>query len=158
MTESEKLLALAYAMESVSASRNQSFAQKAEKEGRLQDAARFRAVAQGQTVHADKALQILTGTLGDTDTNIQRAQSDSEALTELFHDGIMTAARDRAPAIESALTHFMKTSMNHASLLKQNRESSDLFVCQICGFIAETEPPERCPVCRAAAEQFDSVM
>jgi rubrerythrin len=31
------------------------------------------------------------------------------------------------------------------------------YVCQVCGYIAEGEPPDQCPVCGVSREQFKRV-
>jgi rubrerythrin len=30
-------------------------------------------------------------------------------------------------------------------------------VCQVCGFIAEGEPPDQCPICNAKKETFNKI-
>ena len=48
----------------------------------------------------------------------------------------------------------------HAALYKRalnamlREETHDYHVCQVCGYIAEREPPDRCPVCNARRGEF----
>ncbi|MBW1678220.1 MAG: rubrerythrin family protein [Deltaproteobacteria bacterium] len=34
---------------------------------------------------------------------------------------------------------------------------TDYYVCQVCGYISEDEPLEKCPVCGAEKEKFKHV-
>jgi rubrerythrin len=34
---------------------------------------------------------------------------------------------------------------------------TEYYVCQVCGYIAEDEAPDRCPVCAAVIEKFKAV-
>ncbi len=51
----------------------------------------------------------------------------------------------------------------HASLYQKaldnldNLESVDYYVCSVCGYTCEKEPPETCPVCKAKAKAFFKV-
>jgi len=158
MTESDNNLAQAFATESVNASKNAMRALKAEKDGYGIEAKLFRALASGQQVHANKALMMLQGRIEDTNTNLVAARQAIELAIKIYRDTIMTAATERAAAIESAFIHFMKTATNHKAILDRvDKSNGDYHVCQICGFIAEGEVPERCPVCRAVPEQFEDI-
>jgi len=158
MTESDNNLARAFATESINASKNAMRALKAEKDGRGNEAKLFRALASGQQVHANKALMLLRGRIDDTDTNLSAASQAIDLAIETYRATIMTAATDRATAIESSFIHFMKTARNHKMILDQVNTSDGVYhVCQICGFIAQGEVPERCPVCRAVPQQFEAI-
>jgi len=156
MTQSFEILARAYAEESTQSAKNAMHALKADKEKRPVEARLFRALASAEQVHANKALMLLRGRISDTDTNLQNALAEVETAVEAYRDGIMTAATEKAHAIESTLIHFMKTAMNHKSLLSKQPDT-DLHVCQICGFIAQNDIPDHCPVCRAVPQQFETM-
>ena len=36
-------------------------------------------------------------------------------------------------------------------------EAHDYYVCQVCGYVAEREPLDRCPVCNARRDKFREV-
>jgi len=36
-------------------------------------------------------------------------------------------------------------------------EAVDYFVCSVCGYVSEKEPPERCPVCGSKSTVFFKV-
>lgn len=155
MSQSETILARIYAAEAINAARNRQFALTADQENRPGDARRFRALAVGQQIHADKSLHILLGIAQPTDDNLVVSKEHVSQAVEICSAAIMTAATERESLIESLMTQFMKSAMNHGSLLDHQGEGmTDYYVCQICGFIAEDSPPNRCPVCRAVPEQF----
>ena len=158
MKSSEKALADAFAFESRNASKNAMYALKAEKEGQSDQARLFRALASGQQVHASKALMLLRGRIGTTDVNLKSTRDALELAIATYRETIMTAAKERAAAIESSFVHFMKTAMNHKAVIDRvEKGAADYHVCQICGFIADGAVPERCPVCRAVPEQFQTI-
>jgi len=51
----------------------------------------------------------------------------------------------------------------HAQLYKRalnamlSDETHDYYVCQVCGYIAERQVPDRCPICNARSEQFGQI-
>jgi len=42
-----------------------------------------------------------------------------------------------------------------ANLDKQ--EDVDYYVCSVCGYTCENEPPDKCPVCNSGAKAFSKV-
>ena len=42
----------------------------------------------------------------------------------------------------------------HALSAMLRDETHDYYVCHVCGYVAEREPPDQCPVCGAKREQF----
>lgn len=158
MTKSAANLSSIFASNSVEAARNHLRALKADKEGRPDEARLFRALANGQQVHANKALLLLRGLIGDTDANLEAAESTLTTNAENLQGMIMTAATERESAIESSFIHFMKATMSHTTFVgRTDRSTSPYHVCQICGYMVADTVPERCPVCRAVPEQFELV-
>jgi rubrerythrin len=39
----------------------------------------------------------------------------------------------------------------------ENLEEADYYVCSVCGYTCENEPPDKCPVCGAASKAFFKV-
>lgn len=156
MNDNEVILAVAFSRESRNSARNAMAALKADKEGRHQAARLLRALSAAQEVHARKLRMLLRGKLGSTDENLDVALETLDGIIADYPD--MTAGLREAGdhAGESMLGQFLKTAMGHRSRisrLSEDREAS-YQVCAICGFIAEGNVPERCPVCRAVQSQF----
>ena len=154
MPDSHANLRRIFAHQSVEAARNRRRAKAAEAGGDPTRAGLFRALAAGQTVHAQKILLLLESG-GDQASPADVAETLA-ALVDELQDMVMTAASDRDAAAESTLLHVMKASMNHRSKAAAEPAARYL-VCSICGLLAPNQPPERCPVCRAAAELFQAV-
>lgn len=158
MTKSFDNLAEIFAERSAQSARNTIRALKADKEGRPQEARLFRALANGQHIHAAKALMLLRGQIGSTDDNISAALAEVETSSTALKGMIKTAAMDRNASAESSFAHFMKAAYSHSAKLKALAKSDAVYhVCQICGFISSEGVPERCPICRAVPQQFEEV-
>lgn len=158
MTETERELMQAFATQSVEAERNRARATIADREGRAQEARLFRALAEAQQIHANKALVLLRGNLPLTDESLELAGETVEAMAGLFSDMIMTAATERVPMAETTAIQFFKASKSHMVLAGRVGEADSPYaVCQVCGYTVEGDAPDRCPVCRAAHKQFSVI-
>lgn len=157
MSKSKTNLAETFATQSIESARNTIRGLKADKEGHPHEARLFRALANGQQVHAKKSLLVLRGLIGSTESNLESTVESLDAVVESLREMVMTAATEREAAIESSMIHFLKATMSHTSVLKRHAGEHVYHVCQICGFIAGDTIPERCPVCRAVPEQFEEV-
>ena len=64
---------------------------------------------------------------------------------------------------ERAFSQSKDVESGHASLYKRAMNDmladrqTDYYVCQVCGYIAEDEAPERCPVCNSVKGKFKKV-
>jgi len=41
--------------------------------------------------------------------------------------------------------------------LDEQRQDTEYYVCDFCGYVAEGEPPDNCPVCTAPKNRFKKV-
>jgi rubrerythrin len=139
------------------------FAKKAEEEDLPQIAHLFRAVATAEGVHSRRHFAMLES-VADTQTNLERAFQSENAvngihypamLREAEEDGEETAALifSQARDVEGFHANLYKRALDH--LIAQR--STEYFVCSVCGYISEREPPENCPVCGAPKSRFDKV-
>lgn len=143
----------AYLTEATQAARFELFAMRAKNDGRTQLAALYRAIAKAKNVHAAKALMQLRGKIGDTEANHAEALESLDSLPNHLRELVENA---ESSAAESLLTQCLKTSMNHAARAKRIDEDAHVPypVCTVCGFIAEGDTPDRCPVCHALPSKF----
>ncbi|MFH2128306.1 MAG: rubredoxin-like domain-containing protein [Pseudomonadota bacterium] len=149
-------LALAFALETRAAARNQAFALRAAQDGRAQEAAFFRAAAQAQSVAARRLLLILRGKIGGTALNL--AEAFERELPERlagYEDDITRATGSAAGAFKQALEIGRRQGKLYQRLMEGEADSYQ--VCSICGCLVAGDPPERCPVCGAIREKFDPV-
>jgi rubrerythrin len=141
------------------------YAEKAEEEELPQIAALFRAVAEAERIHTTRNLQLLGEVVvKDTETNLQASFQREEKASGVFYPQFMREAGeegDRRAAI--SFSHARDVEEGHATLYKRAlqhllAEAVQVYhVCQVCGYIAESKVPERCPICSAPSEQFRRV-
>ena len=162
--KTEKNLAYAFGAESKAAARNAVFAKKAEIEGYTNIARLFRAVSDAESVHSRRFLMLMRGKIGSTEENLATAfENEIKANAEEYPKLIREAAEEGQEAALKAFSHARDVESRHAELYKKaindmiaERETV-YHVCQVCGYIAEDQAPERCPVCDAVKEKFKAM-
>jgi rubrerythrin len=140
------------------------FAEKAAEEGLPQIAHLFRAVAAAESVHSRRHFALLEASIRDTQANLELAfQRESSVagveygrmLREADEDGdaeatvVFSQARD----VEKGHAQLYKRALNH---LIAQRET-EYYVCQTCGYLADGQVPDNCPVCGAPSSGFEKV-
>jgi rubrerythrin len=162
--KTEKNLAYAFAAESKAAVRNAAFAKRAEKDGYSQIARLFRAVSDAESVHAHRYLLLMRGKVGTTEENLDTAfHNEIRANVEEYPKLIKDATDENSEGALRAFSNARDVESRHAELYKKamndmlaDRETK-YYVCQVCGYISEDEPPENCPVCGAVKAKFKLV-
>jgi rubrerythrin len=163
MSKSEKNLQDAFAGESQANRKYLAFAKKAENEGFSQVARLFRAAAEAETVHAHNHLKELGG-IQSTKENLETAiNGESYEFQTMYPQMIEEAkAEDNKSALRS-FNFANEVEKVHAELYKKaldalgSNEEVDYYVCEICGYTAEGEAPDNCPVCKAKKTMFKKV-
>ncbi len=163
MSKTEQNLKDAFAGESQANRKYLAFAQKAEAEGHNQVAKLFRAAADAETVHAINHLRALGG-IQSTDKNLNEALGgESYEFQKMYPQMIADA---EAEGIQGALRSFTlanEVEKVHAALYEKAIKNlgrsvdADYWVCQVCGYTAEGEAPDDCPVCKAKKQAFKRV-
>jgi rubrerythrin len=163
--KTEKNLYEAFVGEAKAHFRLLAYAAKAEEEGLPEVAALFRAVAEAERIHATRNLQLLGDVVvKDTESNLRASFAREERAAETLYPRFIQEAEeegDRRAAI--SFSHARDVEEEHADLYRQalrhlmQGTTPAYQVCQVCGYIAEGEPPERCPVCGAPRDQFKPV-
>ena len=156
-------LRASYAGEAKAQVRNRLFAEIAEEEGYVQIAKLFRAVSEAESVHARNALKLL-GELENTENNLRFAFEHENLAKNQFYPQFIREAEEEGNAEASRrFSQARDVEERHAQLYRSalnylvNDESADYFVCQICGYLAESQSPDRCPVCGAQSKFFKKV-
>jgi rubrerythrin len=160
MSKTEQDLQDAFAGESQANRKYLAFAKKAEAEGFKQAAKLFRAAAAAETIHAHNHLREL-GVVKSTKENLMAAISgESYEFQNMYPKMIDDAkAEGKAGALQS-FTYANEVEKVHAALYKKALESlgrnadTDYYVCQVCGYTAEGEAPDECPVCKSKKAAF----
>jgi len=163
MTKSEKHLQDAFAGESQANRKYLAFAKQAEKEGHAQAAKLFRAAAAAETVHAHAHLKELGG-IKSTKENLEAAiNGETFEFQEMYPQMIKDAEEEGNKGALRSFTYANKVEKIHAALYKKVLENLgdnaavDYYVCDVCGYTAEGEAPDACPVCGAKHSAFKKI-
>ncbi len=166
MNKTEENLKVAFAGESQANRRYTAFARKAEKEGLPNVARLFRAIAEAETVHALKHLNVM-GMVKSTKENLQTAlNGEVYEFTEMYPSFIKAADEEKMNAASASFGDANKVERIHSELFKKaissvesrkDIETKDIFVCQVCGNTVEGKAPDICPVCGSPKEKFKKI-
>ena len=159
-------LQAAFAGESQASRKYLYFAEQAEKEGQPQIAKLFRAASEAETVHARKHLNVLKG-IGTTEANLKAAISgEFHEMTEMYPEFIAKAKSEKNALAETSFNLANQVEKVHHGLYHQALKDLEagkklankpFYVCQVCGFTAEGEAPDKCPICGASKGMFKKV-
>lgn len=163
MSRTEAFLKEAFAGEAQAYQKYSAFADAADKEGRRQAARFFRAAAAAEMVHARNHLAALKG-IRSTAENLKEAILGEIFEFEKMYPEMIEAAREEGnKEAERSFNYANRVEQVHAriyqSLFDTLEEPQDYpyYVCPVCGFTAEKEPPESCPVCGTKGSMFKKI-
>jgi rubrerythrin len=136
------------------------FAKKADEEGYPQAARLFRAAADAETVHAHNHLNVI-GEVKSTLENLKAAyEGEHFEFTKMYPEFIEEAKKEGnnealktfhwANEVEKVHGNLYKKAMGSLTSLKD----ASYYVCQRCGYTAEENAPDTCPVCGAKNDKF----
>jgi rubrerythrin len=163
MSKTEQNLMEAFAGESQANRKYLAFAKQAEKEGYPQIAKLFRAAAEAETVHAHAHLRALGG-IHSTAENLKSAIDGETHEFKNMYPGMIAAAKEEGNKVaERSFSYANEVEKIHAALYEKalknmdKKEDVDYYVCSVCGYTCEKEPPDKCPVCGANPKAFSKV-
>ncbi|MBM4324863.1 MAG: rubrerythrin family protein [Deltaproteobacteria bacterium] len=164
MSKTEQSLQEAFAGESQANRKYLAFAAKADQEGFPQVARLFRAAAEAETVHAHSHLRVLQG-IKSTKENLQAAiAGETHEFKKMYPEMIEAAKAEGNKQAERSFNFANTVEQTHAQLyqklldsLGKSQDNYPYYVCPVCGFTAEKEPPGICPVCGAKGEMFKKI-
>lgn len=163
MSKTEQNLKDAFAGESQANRKYLAFAKKAETEGFKQVARLFRAAAEAETVHAHNHLKELGG-IKSTKENLQEAiNGESYEFQKMYPQMIKDAEAEGNKGALRSFNYANDVEKIHAALYKKALDNlgkspdADMYVCQVCGYTAEGEAPDECPVCKAKKQSFKKI-
>jgi rubrerythrin len=145
-------LKAAFAGESQANRKYLAYAQKAEKENLPYAAKIFRAAAEAETIHAHSHFRLLAG-IKSTAENLQDAiDGETYEFTKMYPDMLADAmaANDSAAVADFHMAN--EAEKIHAELFKKaaanpGQAAPKVFVCKVCGHVAEGAAPDVCPIC-----------
>ncbi len=163
MGNTEKNLYDAYTGESKAVVRLRAFAKKAEEEEYPGIAKLFRAIAESEAVHAYNNLRLMD-VIKDTETNLQESLGREEKVAQVSYDKFIADAESEGNQAASINFSFARdVEERHAKLYEKALEhliSEDIpeyFICSVCGYVADSVIPDKCPICGAPSEKFFEV-
>ena len=163
MSKTEQNLGDAFAGESQANRKYLAFAKKADKEGYKQVAKLFRAAAEAETVHAHNHLKQLDG-IKSTKENLEEAvNGESHEFQAMYPQMIKDAEEEGNKGALRSFNFANEVEKIHAALYQKaldnlgSNEEFDYYVCDICGYTADGEAPDQCPVCKAKKELFRKI-
>ena len=163
MSKSEDNLKEAFAGESQANRKYLAFAAKADREGFPQAAKLFRAAAEAETVHALNHLKALKHILS-TRENIEAAvNGETFEFKKMYPAMIEEAKAEGHKEAEQTFYWANEVEKIHAALYQNmldnldKKEANPYYVCPLCGYTAEKEAPETCPVCGTKGKAFKKV-
>lgn len=156
----EKLLNL-YARLSRAAARSRVFAMRAKKDGRTALAKLFLAMAESQTMQAQRFLMQIRGTVDSTEANKQVVISSElpKAINE-YMELMNEAEKLDSKALTTGFSHSTNVDKILLTLFKNLNEEdpeTQYYVCDFCGFVIKNAPPDNCPICTAPKRRFKKV-
>ncbi len=153
----------AFAGESQANRKYLAFAKQADKEGYPQVARLFRAAAEAETVHAHTHLKAMDG-IHSTAENLKEAiAGETHEFKSMYPAMIETAEAEGEKIANRSFNYANAVEKIHADLYQKALDNldglaeTDYYVCSVCGYTCEGEPPEACPVCKAKAKAFFKV-
>lgn len=164
MSKTEQYLKEAFAGESQANRRYLAFAAKADEEGFPQVARLFRAAAEAETVHAHNHLRALKGIRGTRENLGEAIAGETHEFKKMYPEMIEAAKAEGEKEAERTFSYANAVEKIHAALYQKlldtlgpGQESYPYYVCPVCGYTAEKEAPESCPVCGAKRERFRKI-
>ena len=161
--KTEEGLKIAFRGEAEAHLRNLGYALKADREEWAQIARMFRAIADAEKVHCLNALNLMK-VVKDTESNLKQAfESELKAKNEHYPQLIKDAEAEGEKAAVLIFSHARDVEGYHAAIYKKaldhmmHEQDVGYLVCQVCGYIAEGEAPDNCPICNAKKEMFKRI-
>ncbi len=160
MSKTEQNLKDAFAGESQANRKYLAFAKKAEEEGYPQAAKLFRAAAAAETIHAHNHLRGLSGVKSTKENLMVAISGESYEFQKMYPQMIADAKAEGQDYAVRSFNMANEVEKVHAALYQKALDSlgknvvTDYYVCSICGYTAEGEAPDECPVCKAKKKAF----
>jgi rubrerythrin len=139
------------------------FSERAKKEGLANIARLFAAASASEQVHASNHLKNLDG-VKDTTSNLTAALGgESFEIEEMYPSYVAVAELQEEKKAQRSFQTALAAEKVHADLYRKAIQSASegkdipvaaYYVCPVCGFTMEGEPPDVCPICGTRHELF----
>jgi len=159
----EENLNSAFAGESKAHMRYLIFAECAQKEGKPNISRLFRAIAFAEQVHATNHLKVLEE-VDSTTRNLEAAISGENFEVDETYPSYLEVARLQAEkGAQRSMNFALQAEKIHSAMYQKAGQQADegkdillkdIYICSVCGYTIEGEPPQTCPVCGATKDKF----
>jgi rubrerythrin len=166
MSKTIENLQNAFAGESQANRRYLAFARKAEEEGKVNLGRLFRAVAEGETVHALQHLATAGGVMSSRENLEKAINGESYEIESMYPQFIHEAEKDdekmamisfaTAKRVEAVHQRLFQDAMPNV-LAGEDVKHEIYHVCQVCGNLFAGEVPDNCTICNAPKNRFDFI-
>ncbi|KXS56073.1 MAG: rubrerythrin [Candidatus Adiutrix intracellularis] len=162
MSKTTENLKAAFAGESQANRKYLAFAHKAEQEKKPYAARIFRAAAEAETVHAHAHLQALKA-VAATEENLKEAiVGETFEFTDMYPDMIKAAQVEGDKTAERSMTLANEAEKIHAEFFKKalanpGQAATQIFICSVCGHVAEGHAPDTCPICGSKTRAYKEI-
>ncbi|RJX35778.1 MAG: rubrerythrin family protein [Desulfurivibrio sp.] len=161
MEENDKNLLQTYALLSRAAARKKIYSLKALKEDKPRTAHLLRALSESEAAQARRILNMIRGKIDPTENYLATVFTKeiqeilaryTEEIKQAKALGLTTVANALSQLFdaERRLTTFYAYDVQDIRVAEDDR----YHVCQFCGFVGRSQPPDICPVCGAKKETF----
>ncbi len=164
MSKTEQNLREAFAGESQANRKYLAFAAAADKEGYPQAAKLFRAAAEAETIHAHNHLKALKAIKTTRDNLLEAITGETHEFKEMYPRMLEVAKAEGDKEAERSFRYANEVEKIHAQLYQKllgdagaSKESYAYYVCPVCGYTSEKEPPDSCPVCGTKGKMFKKI-
>jgi len=153
----------AFAGESQANRKYLAFGEQAAKDGYVQVAKLFRAVAAAETIHAHAHLRALDGVKGTLENLAAAMAGEDYEVKEMYPPMLATAKAEGHKRAERSMTYALEVEKVHYDLFQQafdavkagqDLPATAILVCPVCGHTVVGDAPDTCPICRAMGDRF----
>jgi len=152
----------AFAGESQANRKYLAFAHKADQENMPYAARIFRAAAEAETIHAHAHLRAMKG-IGTTEENLKEAISgETFEFEEMYPPMIQDAQAEGEKSAERSMVLANEAEKVHAEMFKKaladpGKEPPKVYICKVCGHVAEDHAPDACPICGSKGHVYQEI-
>jgi rubrerythrin len=164
MSKTEQDLRDAFGGESQANRKYLAFAAAADKEGYPQVAKLFRAAAEAETIHAHNHLRALKGIKSTKENLLEAITGETHEFKTMYPKMLESAKVEGNKEAERSFHLANEVEKIHAQLyqklldnLSAAKETYAYYVCPVCGYTSEKEPPDSCPVCGTKGKMFKKI-
>lgn len=163
MKKTPENLMAAFAGESQANRKYLAFARKAEKEGFKNVGRVFEAIAEAETIHALKHLEV-AGKVSATLENLEAAaEGEHYEFSEMYPAFIAAAKEEEDKRAIQTFEYANAAEKVHGGIFQDMKEKvsggsdfgvENVYLCPICGWVGFDPVPDNCPICNAARKAF----